>query len=178
MMRLKAILLVLLLVPFWNTTLNAAEPNKENSVRQFVMGMYKEVLPAAAIEQGDWYVGKYFSESLLDFYSLVDRHDKIYHEDEQGCFNLDLWTQSEVADVKYIPVIKSVKFEEDWQGEEYVVVEVILKSPNPSYYPDSNISLSLWETDEGWKIKDYNGIEMKMKSYLSGDHPCLENQIQ
>lgn len=35
---------------------------------------------------------KYFSESLLDFYSLVDRHDKIYYEDEQGCFTLDLWT--------------------------------------------------------------------------------------
>ena len=176
-MRFTTLITVLLLIPFWNTTLIAAEPNKENSVRQFVMGMYKEVLPAAAIEQGDWYVGKYFSERLLDFYSLVDRHDKIYHEDEQWCFNLDLWTQSEVADVKYTPVIKSVKFEEDWQGEEYVVVDVLLKSPS-SYYPDSNITIELWETDEGWKIKDYNGIEMKMKSYLSGDHPCIENQIQ
>ena len=65
-MRFTALITVLLLIPFWNTTLIAAEPNKENSVRQFVMGMYKEVLPAAAIEQGDWYVGKYFSESLLD----------------------------------------------------------------------------------------------------------------
>ena len=176
-MRNFTLSFILLLHLLWVTPAHAAEPNKENSVRQFVMGMYKEVLPAAAIEQGDWYVGKYFSERLLDFYSLVDRHDKIYHEDEQGCFNLDLWTQSEVADVKYTPVIKSVKCEEDWQGEEYVVVEVILKSPSP-YYPDSNIFLSLWETDEGWKIKDYNGIEMKMKSYLSGDHPCIENQIQ
>ena len=112
-MRNFTLSFILLLLFVWVTPAHAAHPNKENSVRQFVMGMYKEVLPAATIEQGDWYVGKYLSERLCDFYCLVDRHDKIYHEDEQGCFNLDLWTQSEVADVKYTPVIKSVKFEED-----------------------------------------------------------------
>ena len=65
-MRKSIYLSFLLLLVLWVTPAYAVEPNKENSVRQFVMGMYKEVLPAAAIEQGDWYVGKYFSESLLD----------------------------------------------------------------------------------------------------------------
>lgn len=171
-------LLFITLLSYWFTTANATELSKENSVRLFVTEMYKEVLPAAAKEQGDWYVGKYFSESLLDFYSLVDQHDKIYHEDEQGCFTIDLWTQSELPDVNYSPVIKSVSFEEDWMGEEYVVVNVILKSPNPSYYPDSKITLELWKTDKSWIIKDYNGIAMKMKSYLSGNHPCIQNNIR
>ena len=40
-MRFTTLITVLLLASFWNTTLNAAEPNEENSVRQFVVGMYK-----------------------------------------------------------------------------------------------------------------------------------------
>ena len=149
------------------TPVNVTESNKENSVRQFVTSMYRNVLPAMEDEDFDesLYVKRYFSDNLADWYHLVEDHDQKFHGGLGLLYDFNLWTQSQEPDMNIKSTIQSVRFDTDYMDDEYAVVSVMLKG---RYNPPANIEIKLYgNPTDGWVVTDYNGMEMKLKSYLA-----------
>ena len=149
-----------------NATDTEAE-SKEESVRKFLLDMYATVLPAVEKNNGEKYIPKYFGEDLLDWYRMVDKYDQTYNDGEIGCFDCELWTQSQDPDADIKATVESVRFETDYMDNESAIANVRLKG---KYNPPTIITVRLVEDGARWVITDYNGIASKMKFYMA-NHP-------
>lgn len=141
--------------------------SKEASVRKFLLDMYAIVLPVVEKNNGEKYIPKYFGEDLLDWYRMVDKYDQTYNDGEIGCFDCELWTQSQDPDADIKATVESVRFETDYMDNESAIANVRLKG---KYNPPTIITVRLVEDGARWVITDYNGIASKMKFYMA-NHP-------
>ena len=141
-----------------------SKESEEESVRKFVTDMYAVVLPAVARGNGDRYISRYCDENFAGWVKHIEEYDRENYPGEIGCFDCEFWTRSQDPDLNIKPTIKSVNFFIDYNDDEYVDMKVSLKG---EYYPAKEVYLRLFHFEEGWKITDYDGMLMDMKSYLS-----------
>ncbi|MDE6339839.1 MAG: hypothetical protein K2K97_08655 [Muribaculaceae bacterium] len=144
-----------------------AEKMKEESVRKFVMNMYAKVLPAVERGDGDKLISRYCDENFTGWLKHVAEHDATYHNGEIGFRDCEFWTRSQDPDAHIKPTIIGVKFFTDYNDNEYADVKVSLKG---DHYPSKGICLRLFHFEEGWKVTDYDGMLMDMKSYIVEDN--------
>ena len=143
-----------------------SKESEEESVRKFVMDMYSIVLPAVAKGNGDRYISRYCDENFSGWVKHINEYDKENYPGEIGCFDCEFWTRSQDPDLNIKPTIKNINFFTDYNDDEYADVKVSLKG---EYYPATDVTLRLFHFEDGWKITDYDGMLMDMKTYL-GSH--------
>ena len=140
-----------------------AEKMKIESAKKFVMDMYATVLPAASRGDGDKYISRFCDENFAGWIKYVDEHDAKSHSGEIGFRDCEFWTRSQDPGSDIKPTIERAWLFKDFNDNEFVQVIVSLRNGN---YAPREVLVRLFHFEEGWKVTDYDGMLMDMKSYI------------
>lgn len=131
-------------------TYDMSASDMKNDVKQVVLKMYK-----SAFNSGDQSVtiNAYSTDILKELWNKVMEYDKIYHQNEIGFIDYDLFTQSQDSSTDIRAEVEQVELSQDSNGDN--VAQVRVRIIDPAYKNSDRIAhITMRQENSNWKMDD------------------------
>ena len=131
-------------------TYDMSASDMKNDVKQVVLKMYK-----SAFNSGDQSVtiNAYCTDILKELWNKVMEYDKIYHQNEIGFIDYDLFTQSQDSSTDIRAEVEQVELSQDSNGDN--VAQVRVRIIDPAYKNSDRIAhITMRQENSNWKMDD------------------------
>lgn len=135
-------------------TYDMGASDMKDDVKQAVLKMYK-----SAFNSGDQSVtiNAYSTDILKELWNKVMEYDKIYHQNEIGFIDYDLFTQSQDPSIDIRAEVENIELSQDSNGDN--VAQVHVRIIDPAYKnSDQMAHITMRQENSNWKMDDI-GIE-------------------
>lgn len=148
-------------------TYDMGASDMKNDVKQVVLKMYK-----SAFNSGDQSVtiNAYSTDILKELWNKVMEYDKIYHQNEIGFIDYDLFTQSQDPSTDIRAEVEQVELSQDSNGDN--VAQVRVRIIDPAYKNSDRIAhITMRQENSDWKMDDIGtegmpSLTVSLRQYL------------
>lgn len=148
-------------------TYDMSASDMKNDVKQVVLKMYK-----SAFNSGDQSVtiNAYSTDILKELWNKVMEYDKIYHQNEIGFIDYDLFTQSQDSSTDIRAEVEQVELSQDSNGDN--VAQVRVRIIDPAYKNSDRIAhITMRQENSDWKMDDIGtegmpSLTVSLRQYL------------
>ena len=148
-------------------TYDMSASDMKNDVKQVVLKMYK-----SAFNSGDQSVtiNAYSTDILKELWNKVMEYDKIYHQNEIGFIDYDLFTQSQDSSTDIRAEVEQVELSQDSNGDN--VAQVRVRIIDPAYKNSDRIAhITMRQENSDGKMDDIGtegmpSLTVSLRQYL------------